>query len=98
MKASTKTLRASCVFAVQLWCAATSPRLLLAEQSAAVNYDRQILPIFSDNCYKCHGPDEAARKAHLRLDTKEGAFSVIKGSPIISHANPAGSELIRRIT
>ena len=63
-----------------------------------VNYDRQILPIISDNCYKCHGPDEKARKAHLRLDTKQGAFGVIEGKTIISPGKLDASELIRRIS
>ena len=63
-----------------------------------VDYDRQILPILSDNCYKCHGPDEGARKAHLRLDTKDGAFSVKDGKAILVPGKSDQSELIRRIT
>lgn len=63
-----------------------------------VDYDRQVLPILSDNCYKCHGPDEGARKAHLRLDTKEGAFSVKDGKAILVAGKTDRSELIRRIS
>jgi hypothetical protein len=56
-----------------------------------INYGRDILPIFSANCYLCHGPDKAARKAKLRLDKHEGALRVVVPG------KAAKSELIRRI-
>lgn len=34
----------------------------------AVDFDRQILPLLSDNCFYCHGPDAGRRKGDLRLD------------------------------
>jgi len=37
-----------------------------------VSFNNDVLPILSGNCFECHGPDKAARKAHLRLDRKEG--------------------------
>jgi mono/diheme cytochrome c family protein len=38
-----------------------------------VRFGRDVLPILSANCYSCHGPDEAERKANLRLDVESDA-------------------------
>ena len=42
--------------------------------SARVDFTRQIRPLLSDRCFRCHGPDASKRKAKLRLDVREGAF------------------------
>ena len=75
--------------------------LLFAARSASaqtLDYSRDVLPILSDNCFFCHGPDEKARKAKLRLDTKEGAFRVRDGEAVIVPGKSGESELIRRLT
>ena len=64
--------------------------------AADVNFARDVLPILSDHCFACHGPDANARKADLRLDAKEDALR--KESPIIVPGKSGASELIRRIT
>jgi hypothetical protein len=57
-----------------------------------VRFGRDVLPILSENCFQCHGPDEKARKAKLRLDTKDGVRSVV------TPRNSDESKLILRVT
>ena len=63
-----------------------------------VDFNRQIRPILSDNCFTCHGPDEQQRQANLRLDTKRGTFSDRGGYQIIVPGNSASSKLFQKIS
>jgi len=68
-------------------------------QGRKIDYNRDIRPLLSDLCYKCHGPDEKERKAGLRLDTQEGvAAKVDSGLTVIVPGKSAESELFVRIT
>jgi len=66
-----------------------------------VDYNFHIRPILSDKCYACHGPDANQRKAHLRLDTEEGAHGALKDYEnryAIISGQPNESELYLRVS
>ena len=67
--------------------------------AAPLSFNRDIRPILSNNCYQCHGPDSAARKAKLRLDREADSRAELKsGSAAIVPGSLEDSELIYRIT
>ena len=46
----------------------------LSDAGEKISYSREILPILSDKCFYCHGPDKNHRKEDLRLDVREEAI------------------------
>jgi len=60
-----------------------------------IDFDREVRPILSDNCFACHGPDENQRKAKLRFDTKEGAFAK---PGVITPGDASKSKLYQRVS
>ncbi|HYE30251.1 MAG TPA: DUF1553 domain-containing protein [Methylomirabilota bacterium] len=76
----------------------TSAAEKAAAPVAAIDYNRDIRPILTDNCFACHGPDSAARKADLRLDSFDAATTERKDSkPAIVPGKPDESSFIARI-
>src|SRR5713226_4657970 len=67
-------------------------------EDAAVEFNRDIRPIFSDKCYTCHGPDAGNRKTKLRFDVESGAkIDLAKGRQAIATGDPEKSEVYRRV-
>ena len=66
--------------------------LLASTASAEVGYNRDVRPILSDRCFKCHGFDANTRKADLRLDVREAALEVIESGDLIKRLTTSDPE------
>ncbi len=64
-----------------------------ARADDTIRFNRDIRPILSENCFRCHGPDSASRKADLRLDKREVAIEM----GAIEPGKPEDSGLVQRI-
>jgi mono/diheme cytochrome c family protein len=80
--------------ALAMLCLLTANRA----RGSEIVFARDVLPILSDTCFQCHGPDAKNRQAELRLDVRDVALSELpSGSHAIVPGNLEESELIRRI-
>ena len=69
------------------------------EASETLAFNRDIRPLLGEYCLACHGPDPAARKAGLRLDTEQGLFSTSdSGIAVVQAGSLERSELWLRMT
>ncbi len=68
-------------------------------QERSVDFNKDVLPLLSNTCFECHGPDEARREAGLRLDQREGVFAPLdSGERAIVAGDSQASALYQRIT
>jgi hypothetical protein len=83
------------------WCLAAfclAATHLVAAETNRISFNRDIRPIMSDTCFRCHGPDKNARMAGMRLDIREEAIRPTQSSHIpIVPGDPDKSEIIERI-
>src|SRR5947199_893552 len=69
-----------------------------AAAAGAPDFTNDVRPLLSRYCFKCHGPDDKARKARLRLDVREQALKPTRsGNPALVPGKPDESELVARI-
>jgi mono/diheme cytochrome c family protein len=64
-----------------------------ARAGGPIEYNRDVRPILAENCFACHGPDSAARKADLRLDRRDDAVAM----GAIEPGKPEESGLVERL-
>ncbi|MDB6154131.1 MAG: Planctomycete cytochrome [Chthoniobacteraceae bacterium] len=65
---------------------------------APPDFNKEVRPILSQNCFKCHGPDDKSRKGKLRLDLREAALKAGKSGEIaVVPGKPESSEMLTRV-
>jgi hypothetical protein len=78
---------------IRIVLAALAAAACSARAAAPLSFNRDVRPILSDNCFRCHGSDKNARKAKLRLDVRDVAIEKEAFVP----GKPDESELVKRV-
>lgn len=81
-----------------LHCCLLTALPLLAARAEPVDFSKEILPLLSDNCFGCHGPDASNRKAGLQLDKQAQAIVKLKsGNHAIVPGESGASSILERL-
>ena len=80
------------------WLAISLVHAAIPLSAEPVDFNRDIRPILSDNCFQCHGPDAETREADLRLDVEDSAKADLGGYAVVVSGDADASELMRRVT
>jgi hypothetical protein len=90
------------LLAVALLSTAVADEVRIEDKSPVpdrIQFNRDVRPILSENCYVCHGPDPKTREANLRFDTKDGMFATLEeGHVAVAPGSLDKSELWKRIS
>ncbi len=83
---------------IGLAAAALCAGILTAQNAARVDFQREIRPVLSQNCFPCHGPDSDTRQAGLRLDLRDAAMGKRPNGVPIAPGDSDASLVYRRIS
>ncbi len=86
-------MRTQLALLVFVWSATVLP-----VAAADVDFNRDVRPILAENCFPCHGFDEKARQAELRLDVAESAYAERNGVTALKPGDLAASEVWQRLS
>lgn len=88
----------SAVRAAAVWVVASAWGATVVSAAPRVDFNRDVRPVLSDNCFACHGPDSQKVKGGLRLDVRDKAVAPAKsGKSALVPGKPEESELVRRL-
>ncbi|HEV7403260.1 MAG TPA: PSD1 and planctomycete cytochrome C domain-containing protein [Chthoniobacteraceae bacterium] len=87
----------SLTLALATWPAALFANALVAPVPKTIEFNRDVRPILSENCFKCHGFDAKERKAERRLDNRDGAYAEHDNVRAVVPGDLKASDLWERI-